>query len=122
LNKYNIKVSQGATFSLGLTIKDASNVAINLTGYTFRGQIRKTVSSEEIEAAFTFQIQDQVTNTGEVTCLISATATAAIDVTPSGNAERKISKMCYDIESESPTGVVVRWLEGIADVSPEATK
>ena len=122
MNKYNITILQGATFSLGITIKDSTGMAIDLTGHVFRGQVRRTVSSSEIETSFSFVIQNQITNKGKVTCLISATDTAAITVTPSTGADRKITKMCYDIESEDTSGTVTRWLEGVAEISPEATR
>jgi hypothetical protein len=105
-----------------MIIKDSLGAEIDLTGHTFRGQVRKTVSNAEIQAAFSFVIADQITDTGKVTCTISATDTALIDTVPSPNAERKITKMAYDIESEDVSGIVNRWLQGIAEINPEATR
>ena len=119
---YDIKVQQGATFSLKIRIKDSNESPVDLTGLVFRGQIRKTVSDTEIQASFSFEILDQVTNTGEVIATISAGDTMDIYVIPSARAERKITKMAYDIESQDLDGVVVRWLQGVAIISPEATR
>lgn len=118
----DITVYQGATFQIQLEIKNAAGVPLDLTGQTFRGQIRRTVSSASSEAAFTFTLADQITDPGKVTCVISATATAAIVVDNSPTFQRKITKMAYDIESQDGSGVVVRWLQGVADIVPEATK
>ena len=118
----DITVYQGATFQIQLEIKNSLGVPLNLTGYTFRGQIRRTVSFSAIEASFTFTIADQITDTGKVTCVISATDTAAIVVDTSSTFQRKTTKMAYDIESEDGSGFVTRWLQGVADIVPEATK
>jgi uncharacterized membrane protein len=120
-NNYDIKIYQGATFSLGLTIEDDTGALVDLTGHTFRGQVRRTVSSAAVEAQFTFTIQDQIANRGQVTCVIPSSTTAALVVDASSKAERKSTIMTYDIESESG-GVVVRWLQGLAEINPEATK
>lgn len=122
LKDFDIKVLQGATFSLGLTIKDSDENPIDLTGYSFRGQIRRTVSSANVEASFSFQVQNQLTETGKVTCFISAEETAAIKVNQSPGAERRLTRMSYDIESEDESGTVVRWLQGVAEINPETTK
>jgi hypothetical protein len=122
MTNFDLKVYQGATYSLGMTIRDAQGNPIDLTGLSFRGQIRKTVSSQEIAASFQFQVQDQITNPGKVTCFIPAEDTAAIQVAPSASPDRKITRMAYDIESEDGDGLVVRWLQGVAEIIPEATK
>jgi len=121
VSTYDITVYQGATFQLKMTISNAAGVLTDLTGHVFSGQIRRTVSSATAEASFTFTILNQVTNTGEVLCVISNTATAAIVVDPSPKAERKNTDMAYDIESVS-AGVTTRWLQGIATIVPEATR
>ena len=42
--QYDILIEQGATFSRTFVWKDSSEVAVDLTGYTARMQIRKTKS------------------------------------------------------------------------------
>lgn len=121
VSTYDITVYQGATFQLQLTIKDNAGVPINLTGHVFSGQIRRTVSSATAEASFTFTLANQLTNPGEVLCVISNTATAAIVVDVSPKAERKITDMAYDIESVA-VGITTRWLQGVAQINPEATR
>jgi hypothetical protein len=119
---YDIDVKQGSTYELLITIKDPNDTEIDLTGHTFRGQIRTSTSDSTIQAAFSFVLADQVTNTGEVTATLSASATAAISLPENDKPTRKITKMIYDIESEDAGGIVTRWLEGDANISPEVTK
>lgn len=120
--EYDINVKQGATFELLLTIKDPSDNPIDLTGYTFRGQIRTSTSDPTIQATFTFALGVQSGGTlGQVTATLTAAATAAIEVPENDKPTRKITKMIYDIESEIGSEVT-RWLEGAAYISPEVTK
>lgn len=118
----DITVYQGATFQIQLEIKNASGTPLDLTGHTFRGQIRRTVSSATPDATFTFTLANQMTDPGKVTCVISATNTAAIVVDVSPTYQRKTTKMSYDIESQDGSGFVTRWLQGVADIVPEATR
>ena len=39
--KLDLTIEQGATFSRTITIKDASNVVVDITNDTFAGQVRK---------------------------------------------------------------------------------
>lgn len=120
--KYNMEISQGADYKLGLTIKDDSGTEVDLTGHTFSGQIRKTASDPTILASFTFTILDQVTDTGRVDVELPAAASSAIPVDRSRNASRTITTLTYDIESIDPATKTVRWLEGTVKLSPEVTK
>ena len=107
--KLDITVEQGATFSRTITIKDASNTAVNISSDTFAGQIRKRHQSATTEAAFSFTITDG-TN-GEVTATISNTDTSSMDP----------GDFVYDIEWTSGS-TVTRLLEGTATVTPEVTR
>ena len=107
--KLDLTIEQGATFSRTITIKDSSNVAVNITSDTFAGEVRKRHQSGTTEAAFTFTITDGAN--GEVTATISATDTAAMDA----------GDFVYDIEWTSGA-TVTRLLEGTATVTPEVTR
>ena len=120
--KYNMSISQGADYTLGLTIKDSAGVAINLTGHTFSGQIRKTASDSIVQASFSFDIKDQITLTGRVDVLLDAATSSGLSLDKSKSASRKLTTMTYDIESEDSSGKIVRWLEGLVSLSPEVTK
>jgi hypothetical protein len=107
---HDITIQQGATFAKTLTITDDSDVAINISSDTFRGQVRKKHSSTDTEASFTCTITDGAN--GIVSWSLSATDTAAMG---SG-------KFYYDVEWVKADGTVVRLLEGVADTTPEVTR
>jgi hypothetical protein len=108
--KLDLTIEQGATFSRTITIKDASNVAVDISTDTFEGQVRKRHQSGTVEANFSFTITDGAN--GEVTATISATDTAAMDT----------GEFVYDIEWTNTGTNVVRLLEGTATVTPEVTR
>lgn len=122
MSTYNISINQGATYRLLITIKDPDENPIDLTGFTFRGMVRATTSDSKVQATFTFDVKDQVTNTGQVEAILTADQTAGIELPKQTNPHRKITTMVYDIESENLAGEVIRWLEGSALVSPEVTR
>ena len=107
---HDITIQQGATFAKTLTITDDSDVAIDISNDSFRGQVRKHHSSTTTEATFTLTVTDGAN--GIVSWSISATDTASM-----GNC-----KFYYDIEWVKANGNVVRLLEGIADTTPEVTR
>tara|TARA_R110000796_G_scaffold163631_3_gene280611 strand:+ start:10217 stop:10549 length:333 start_codon:yes stop_codon:yes gene_type:complete len=107
--KLDLTIEQGGTFSRTITIKNASNVVVDISADTFAGQVRKRHQSGDLQATMTFTITDG-TN-GEVTAVISATNTALMDT----------GEFVYDIEWTSGT-TVTRLLEGVATVTPEVTK
>ena len=117
-----IDIEQGATFEKILTIKNTLSAAVDITGYTFAGQLRKTFETASPIATFTFDLQDQVTDTGKVKWSLSDTDTSAITVDPVTNYKKRYTEYVYDIEMTKPDGTVVRLLEGIARVYPEVTR
>ena len=119
--QYSMSISQGSDFLLAITIKDSSGTPIDLTGHSFRGQIRKTASDPLVLADFSFNILDQVSSTGRVDVILPSTDSSTIILETSKSAGRKITTFTYDIESED-SGNVVRWLEGLVKMSPEVTR
>lgn len=117
-----ILIEQGSTFLRTLTIQDSALVPVNLTGHSFRGMIRHLTDDAAPVASFTCTIANQGTNPGEVSIALTPTETSAIPVDAQTKPERKTKKYCYDIEWVKSGGVVERILQGIAVVSPEATK
>lgn len=118
---YTMAIEQGSSFNMQLTINDSLGAPIDLTGHVFRGQIRKTISDTVIQASFTFTLLNQITDTGKVSVTLTDAETAAIVVPAQRTVLRTAVAMSYDIESEI-TGVVYRWLEGTANISPEVTR
>jgi hypothetical protein len=122
MNNYEMVIEQGATLERNLTIKDSAGVPIDITGWTFRGQIRKTYSDATVQGEFDYEVKDQITDTGKVRIFIDADDTSDIPVNPAINMNVQPTLYVYDIEAETPTGFVYRVLSGVAKVIPEVTK
>lgn len=120
--KYDMSIDQGADFTLKLTIRDPLGALVDLTGHTFSGQIRKTISDASVVASFSFNVLDQITNTGEVEISLASATSSAIVLPTQKEINRKEVKYPYDVESVDGSGVVVRWLQGIVKISPEVTR
>jgi hypothetical protein len=76
----HITIEQGATFDPVMTWKDENGVAINLTGYTARMQIREDVDSATTLHESTTENSEIVLGgiAGTITFAISAVTTAAL--------------------------------------------
>ncbi len=120
----DITVEQGSTYKKLLTFYQdtAQTITVDLTGYTFRGQIRTRYDGSSALASFTFTLRDQTTNEGEVYVEVSATDTALIPVNSSTKAGHALTKYTYDWELIKPNGEVNRFAEGLCYISPEATR
>lgn len=118
----DLTIEQGTTFKRVLTIRDSLNALIDLTGETFRGQIRKTPSSTTVAATFTCVLKNQVTNKGEVEISISAAETSLIPLAATSKPLIITENFVYNIERVKADGTVLRLLEGLAIVSPEVAK
>jgi hypothetical protein len=111
--RYDITCEQGATFARTLQWLDENEAPIDLTGYTARMHVRKTVKSATTLIELT-TANGRITLTpadGKLDLLLTATLTAAI--TDGG---------VYDVELVSPGGVVTRILEGKFTLSREVTR
>ena len=107
--KANIVIDQGADFSTTITVEDASG-AVDLTGYTAEGQIRKHyTSSTKVDFIITF---GSPRTDGQITLSLSAANTAAMEA----------GRYLYDVELTSGVGVISRMVEGIATVTPQVTR
>ena len=107
-------VEQGATFSYALTLTDSVGAPVNLTGYTARMQMRRSVQSPDILISLTTANGRLVITplTGVITMTISATDTAALN----------FQSAVYDLEIESAGGIVTRLIEGKVRLSLEVTR
>jgi hypothetical protein len=110
---YDILIEQGATFSESMVYKD-QGVAINLTGFTARMQVRATLESASTLVELT-TANDRIAlggTAGTITLSISATDTEAL------TAGRGV----YDLELVSGSGIVTRLLQGVATISRNVTR
>ena len=107
--KQNLVMTRGDTESIVITMKDSSNAVINITGRTYRAQIRSTKDSGTIDATFTCTITNAAN--GEVTCTIlpAVTETLAVGI------------HYWDFE-ETVSGVVSTILAGSVNVLADVTR
>jgi hypothetical protein len=110
---YDILIEQGATYSQVITYKEAG-VAVNLTGYTARMQVRSTLESATTVVELT-TANGRIAlggTAGTITLTIASTDTAALT---SGRG-------VYDLELVSGSGIVTRLLQGVATISRNVTR
>ena len=106
--KANIVVDQGTTFTTSIYLTDDDGVAIDLSGYTGRSQIRKHYTSSN-SLSFTVTL---TANQGMVTLDLTSTQTSALTA----------GRYVYDVEVVSSANVVARIIEGNVTVTPEVTR
>jgi hypothetical protein len=105
----NLTVDQGSSFESTIDITDSENNPVNLTGYTFRGQIRKTYAST---TSVSFTITSISPTSGSIKLVLSAEQTSGI----------KAGRYLYDVEIISSTNIVTRVIEGQIEVTPRVTR
>lgn len=110
---YKIVCDQGATFERTLTILDANDDPMNLTGYTARMQVRPEIESSTVLVELT-------TENGRLT-LGGAAGTIDINLTPQVTATIDRDGF-YDLEIISSGGAVHRVVRGRFVVNLEVTR
>ena len=105
----NLTVDQGSDFSTTVSVVDGTNQALDLTGYTFRGQVRKTYTST---TAVDFTLFSNSPISGDISLSLSSSQTANM----------KAGRYHYDIEIVSAGDTVTRVLEGQLEITPRATR
>ena len=110
---YDILIEQGATYSQVVTYKE-SGVAVNLTGYTARMQVRST-----LESATT--VVELTTANGRIT-LGGAAGTITLTISATDTASLTAGRGVYDLELVSGSGIVTRLVQGVATISRNVTR
>lgn len=109
---YDFLIEQGATKTLRFIWKDSEGVPVDLTSYTARMQLRRTVSSDTVVAELTTE------NGG----IVLGGADGTVDVEFSAALTEQIEKNCvYDIELVRGQ-IVTRLVQGAISVSREVTR
>lgn len=113
--KRNIKIEKGSTFLMSLVWKAPDGTPINLTGYTARMHVRKTISSST-------KLLDLTTENGSI---VLGGILGTIDITGAATATQAIAdgikSGVYDLEMVNGP-IVKRIMEGEADIRPEVTR
>ena len=101
----DLYTDQGCTFSSTIPVYGSTKEPFDLTGYSARGQIRKSYTSTNF-VDFTCVIQN-----GSVVISLTATQTRAM----------KAGRYLYDVEIYNASNNVIRIAQGIFEVSPSVT-
>ena len=108
--KANIVIDQGTDFSTTITVTDDAGDAVNLTGYTAIGQIRKHYSSD---TAYDFTMTFGTPRSdGLLTISLPRETSSAMEA----------GRYVYDVEITSSANTRSRLVEGIATITPEVTR
>jgi hypothetical protein len=110
-NAYNLAIEQGSTYVLNVTVS-----ATDLTGFTARMQGRTSHAANSTVFSLTSSPAAGIVVTGGTDSVIAVTLTATQTA-----ALADWSCGVYDLEYESPSGVVTKILSGTFVVSAEAT-
>jgi len=108
--KANIVIDQGSDFSSTITVTDSADAAVDLTGYTGSGQIRKHYTSNT-KTDFTVSFGTP-RNEGKVTISLNRTQTSALEA----------GRYVYDVEITNSANTRSRLVEGIVTITPEVTR
>ena len=105
-----LTVDQGSTFESTIDLVSDDGAVINVAGYVFTGQIRKSYYSANATANLTLTIVNAAN--GNVKVSISAANTANI----------KAGRYLYDIKMTDTSNTVTRLVEGIITITPQVTR
>jgi hypothetical protein len=105
-----LTLDQGATFESTLDLVADDGSAVNVAGYLFSGQIRKSYYSSNATANLTITVSDAAN--GNLTISLNSATTANIAA----------GRYLYDVKMTDTANTVTRLVEGIITVTPQITK
>jgi hypothetical protein len=103
-------IDQGTTFNTIITIADeTSGLALNVSGYSFASQVRKSYYS--------------VNATADIVCTITDSANGVLAISMSNTVTGGIApgRYVYDVRMADNNGNVTRVVEGIMTITPQVT-
>lgn len=103
-------VDQGTDFQTNMDLTEDDGTPINVTGYTFQGQIRKSYYSLNPTANIEIAIVNGVS--GNVQLSMNSAVTA--NISP--------ARYVYDVVMTDTANVTIRIIEGIVTVTPQVTR
>jgi hypothetical protein len=105
----DLTLTRGDTETLVVTITADGSTPVDITGRTYRAQIRSTQDSTTIKATFSCTVTSGTS--GQVTCVLSASSSAALSA----------GLYFWDLE-ENASGVVSTILSGNVTVLADVTR
>lgn len=106
----NLTIDQGSDFQTTITVEGSNGLPFDLTGYSARGQIRRSYTSTTAYS-FTATITDPTD--GEINIFLDNSVTAAM----------KAGRYLYDVEIvQTSSSDVTRVIEGQVEITPRITR
>lgn len=105
-----LTVDQGATFETTLDLIADDGTAINVAGYVFSGQVRKSYYSSNPTANITITVDN--TANGNLTLSMNSATTSNI----------RAGRYVYDVKMTDIANTTTRIVEGIITITPQVTK
>lgn len=105
-----LTVDQGTTFESTLDLVNDDGSAINVAGYVFSGQVRKSFYSANATANITITVANAAN--GNVILSLNSATTANI----------KAGRYLYDVKMTDTTNTVTRIVEGVLTVTPQVSR
>jgi hypothetical protein len=105
----DLTLTRGDTETLVVTITTDGSTAVDITGRTYRAQIRSQQDSTTIKASFTCAVTSGAS--GQVTCTLSSTSSSALSA----------GLYFWDLE-ENASGVISTILSGNVTVLADVTR
>lgn len=105
----NLTITRGDTEVVVITMKDSASLPINITGRTYRAQIRVTKDASTQAAGFVCVVTNAAA--GEVTCTLTAGVSAGLAA----------GKYYWDFE-ENNSGIVTTILAGVVTVLADVSR
>lgn len=106
----NLYIDQGSDYASTITVRSATGLPLNLTGYYARAQIRKSHQSTQ---AYDFNCDIVDAPLGKLRLTLSAET----------NEQMKPGRWLYDVEiTQESTGTKKRVVEGLVVLTPQITR
>ena len=117
--RYDFTIEQGATLTRSVTWQDSAGSAVDLTGYTISGKIKRKTSDAQPIISFSITVTNAAA--GQFTFTLTAAQTATLPVKHGLDGQKELLDCVYDIEAVTGS-TVYRVLEGTCSISPEVNK
>lgn len=101
---YNISIEKGIHFDVSFTLKDSDGVAINVTNFTFKAEVRRRAETDLIKA-FT------ITKTNATGGVI------ALEMTGANTLALPVGKLVWDLVAKDSSNKIRRYLTGDVTVT-----